>query len=1006
MKQGDHVFLVDGSAYIFRAYHALPPLTRKSDGLPCGAVAGFCNMLWKLVCEARDEKNAKLAVPTHFAVVFDYSSQTFRKEIYPEYKANRSAPPEDLIPQFALIRAATRAFNLPCLETQGYEADDIIATLARAAEKQGAQTTIISGDKDLMQLVSPQIRLYDSMKDKETGIAEVEEKWGVPPEKMVDFQALVGDATDNVPGVAGIGPKTAAELLGRFGSLDNVLARAGEISQKKRRETLIEQADQARLSRRLVELDTQAPVGAKLDDLTLLPPEGVKLVRFLKAMEFNSLTRRVAQALDIDAAAVEPEYLEVEWDGKKSAAAAGAHGPDMPELDISVKAEQKTASAAEQDSAYDNPQAAPQHLAAKLAAAAKIAVIDRSGYQMLSDKAALAEWLAEAREQGFFAFDTETDSLNARAAELVGFSIALSAGKAAYVPLAHVEGPGDLLGAPLAKGQMEKRAALALLKPLLEDESVLKIGQNIKYDLQVMARQGVNLRCFDDTMLMSYVLQAGAAPSHGLDALAEFWLNHKNISYAEICGSGKNAISFAEADLAKATEYAAEDADITLRLWQVLRPQLTAAGLKTIYEREERALLPVLALMEERGILVDKAVLNGLSARFSKEADERATEIYALAGEEFNIGSPKQLGELLFGKFALPSSGKTKTGQWSTSAQALEDLAARAEIGEIEADKTQGYKLAGKIVAWRQLKKLQSTYTDALPNFQDAAGRVHTHYAQAATTTGRLASAEPNLQNIPIRTVEGRLIRTAFIAPPGKLLLSADYSQIELRILAAQADIAALKQAFADGIDIHALTASEMFAVPLKEMTAEIRRRAKAINFGIIYGISAFGLANQLSIGREEARQYIKTYFERFPGIEAYMEATKAQARAKGYVETMFGRRIHYPQIAAANAAVRAFNERAAINAPIQGTAADIIRRAMVQIECGGVKPSLAERGLSAQMLLQVHDELIFEVAEAEASATAQAVREIMEDAAFPALNLSVPLRVEARLAKNWDEAH
>ncbi|KAA6406325.1 DNA polymerase I [Candidatus Tokpelaia sp.] len=1029
MKQGDHVFLVDGSGYIFRSYHALPPLTRKSDGLPCGAVAGFCNMLWKLLREARDDSHKSLAVPTHFAVVFDHSAQTFRKEIYPAYKANRPPPPADLIPQFGLIRTATRAFNLPCIEKEGYEADDILATLARRAEAAGAEVTIISSDKDLMQLVGSHIGLYDPMKNKAIGRAEVIDKWGVPPEKMVDFQALVGDSTDNVPGVPGIGPKTAAELLQQSGSLAAVLAGAGEIAQKKRRETLTENADKALLSRKLVELCAAVPLEQDLDNLALVPPDrpacGARLIGFLKAMEFNSLTRRVAAELDMDAAAIDPAFIEVEWPGRAAAAVekppAGAFGA----------------------AAGEKAEAGAGKVAAALPPAVKI---DRSAYKTLSRAEDLQQWLAQARDQGLLAFDTETSSLDPLTAELIGFSLALAPGKAAYVPLGHYApggGEADLLGdRALLPGQMPKAQALALLKPVLEDESVLKIGQNIKYDMQIMAGLGIGLRSFDDTMLLSYVLQAGAVNSHGLDALAEQWLNHRNLTYAELmaevrggarAGFGRSAPSFAEVGLARATEYAAEDADVTLRLWQALKPFLltpdavfaggrpgfaapqSRRGLSRVYERLERPLVPVLAAMERRGVLVDNAILAQLSAEFAAQAEVMAQEIYALAGEEFNIGSPKQLGEILFGKFALPEGRKTKTGQWSTSAQVLEDLAAQGQAAAAAGGALgQGYALAGKIVAWRQVKKLQSTYTDALPNFQDAQGRVHTNYALAATTTGRLSSSEPNLQNIPVRSREGRQIRTAFIAPPGKLLLSADYSQIELRLLAHVADIGALKAAFADGADIHAMTAAEMFNVPLSEMTAEIRRRAKAINFGIIYGISAFGLANQLGIGRKEADDYIKTYFARFPGIRDYMEETKAFARAHGYVETIFGRRVHYPQITASNPALRAFNERAAINAPLQGAAADIIRRAMIRMEDGLAQAGLAHDGGAgdagagdkAQMLLQVHDELIFEVEEDAVEQTIAVVREIMENAAFPAVNLSVPLKVDARAAKNWNDAH
>ncbi|MBH9974841.1 DNA polymerase I [Bartonella sp. B10834H15] len=982
MHKNDHLFLVDGSSYIFRAYHALPPLTRKKDGLPVGALAGFCNMLWKLLCDARD--TAVGVVPTHFAVIFDYSSETFRKKIYPEYKANRPTPPEDLIPQFSLIRQATRAFNLPCIEKEGYEADDIIATYASAATRSGAKTTIISSDKDLMQLVNQQVGMYDGMKDRPIGIKEVIEKWGVPPEKMIDLQSLTGDSTDNVPGVPGIGPKTAAQLLDEFGDLDTLLAHAGDIKQQKRRENIIEFADQARLARQLVTLKTDVPLEIGLDGLLLEPTDGPRLIGFLKAMEFNSLTRRVAEATNCDAALIEPVNLDVEW-GKS------AHGPDLevgsdvggaPEASGNLEQEQKSGS----DGAQENT---PQLLAEKRKKEALTEKIDTTAYHTITDEAELKQWLDRALEQGFFAFDTETTSLDPMQAELVGFSIGLNPGEAAYVPLNHVDGSNDLLGGGRLKGQIDTQKAVALLKPVLENPAILKIAQNMKYDWLVMRQYQVTIRSFDDTMLLSYVLDAGTL-THGMDALSERWLGHKPITFKEVAGSGKTATGFAAVDLKRATQYAAEDADVTLRLWRVLKPQIVARGVTRVYERLERPLVTVLARMEERGVLVDRQLLSRLSGELAQSAAALEDEIYQLAGEKFNIGSPKQLGEILFGKMGLPGGSKTKTGQWSTSAQVLEDLAA------------EGHELPRKIVDWRQLTKLKSTYTDALPNYiLPDTGRVHTNYSMAATSTGRLASSDPNLQNIPVRTTEGRKIRAAFIAGPGNLLLSADYSQIELRVLAHVADIKALKKAFADGLDIHAMTASEMFGVPIEGMPPEVRRRAKAINFGIIYGISAFGLANQLSIPREEAAQYIRTYFERFPGIKDYMEKTKAYAHEHGFVETIFGRRIHYPEINSKNAQMRAFNERAAINAPIQGAAADIIRRAMIKMD-----DALKEAGLSAKMLLQVHDELIFELPENEVEKTIALVKDVMENATMPALSLTVPLKVDARAAKNWDEAH
>ena len=976
MKNGDHLFLVDGSGYIFRAYHALPPLTRKSDGLPVGAVSGFCNMLWKLMVSARDTSVG--VTPTHFAVIFDYSSKTFRNELYPEYKANRSAPPEDLIPQFAIIREATRAFDLPCIEMEGFEADDLIATYARLAREAGGDVTVISSDKDLMQLVGPQVSMYDSMKDKQIGVAEVIEKWGVPPEKMIDLQALTGDSVDNVPGIPGIGPKTAAQLIEQFGDLDTLLERASEIPQTKRRENIIEHAEKARISRELVKLKDDVDVPESLDDLVLNPPDGPKLVAFLKVMEFTSLTRRVAEATETDAGAVDAANVAV-------GSAAEMRGPD---LDPDQATAGTSAFATEDDRSVDTPQA----LAKRRAEAAVAAKIDTGGYQTLGTIEELKAWCAAARERGIVGFDTETTSLDAMQADLVGFSLAIpvsapEAGEfqviACYAPLAHSNGVGDLLGGGGEQpGQMPIRAALDELKALLEDPSVLKVGQNLKYDMLVLARYGITIESFDDTMLLSYVLDAGAG-GHGMDALSERWLGHTPISYKEVAGSGKSSVPFAEVAIDKATAYAGEDAEVTLRLWHVLKPRLAADGMARVYERLERPLAPVLMRMERRGIRVDRQILSRLSGELAQGAAALEAEIQQLAGENFNVGSPKQLGDILFGKMGLPGGTKTKSGQWSTSAQVLEDLAAV------------GHELPRKIVDWRQLTKLKSTYTDALPGYiHPETQRVHTSFAMAATTTGRLSSSEPNIQNIPVRTAEGRKIRTAFIAEPGNVLISADYSQIELRVLAHVAHIPQLTQAFADGVDIHAMTASE-------DMDPSVRRRAKAINFGIIYGISAFGLANQLGIERSEAGDYIRKYFERFPGIKDFMEATKAEAREHGYVTTIFGRRAHYPEIRSSNPQVRAFNERAAINAPIQGSAADIIRRAMVRME-----PALEKAGMDARMLLQVHDELVFEAAEADAEKIIPVIVEVMENAAMPALDMAVPLKVDARAAKNWDEAH
>ncbi|MBB3997732.1 DNA polymerase I [Aureimonas pseudogalii] len=973
MQKGDHLFLVDGSAYIFRAYHALPPLTRKSDGLPIGAVSGFCNMLWKLVEESRETSVG--VAPTHFAVIFDHSSTTFRNALYDQYKANRQAPPEDLVPQFAVIREAVRAFDLPCVEKQGFEADDLIATYTRLAVEAGGDVTIVSSDKDLMQLVGPGVILYDQMKDKRLGPQEVFEKFGVYPEKMIDLQALVGDSSDNVPGVPGIGPKTAADLLGAYGTLENLLENAGEIKQAKRRESILAHAEQARLSKRLVTLDQHTPLEVGLDDLFIHEPDGEKLVAFLKAMEFTSLTRRVTAKLGTDASAVEAAQVDV---------TAPARGPDLDPG--GTPGGEKTGSHLAMTPAA--------HAAERLQAEAATPV-DRSTYETVRDEARLEHWIARARETGVVAFDVETTSLDAMRADLVGLSLAVAPGEAAYVPIAHVgEGGGDLLSDEAARegvgAQIPLGTVLDLLKPLLEDPAILKVAQNAKYDYLVMRRHGVETAPLDDTMLISYVLDASSSlEGHGMDELSERFLGHKPISFKELCGSGRTLKPIAAVAIERVSEYAAEDADVTLRLWRVLKPRLAAEGLAHVYERLERPLVPVLARMEERGIRTDRQILSRLSGRFAQKAAGLEADIHILAGEPFNVGSPKQLGEILFGKLGLPGGKKTKTGQWATDARLLEDLAA------------EGHDLPRRIVDWRQLTKLKGTYTDALPTYMDAEDRIHTSYSMASTTTGRLSSSEPNLQNIPVRTEEGRAIRTAFVAPAGHKLLSADYSQIELRLLAHMAEIPQLTEAFRQGIDIHAMTASEMFGVPVEGMPSDVRRRAKAINFGIVYGISAFGLAAQLSIPREEAGAYIKRYFERFPGIRDYMDRVKLFCRRTGHVETLFGRRAHYPDIGSSNPQVRAAVERAAINAPIQGSAADIIRRAMVRME-----EALAAERLSARMLLQVHDELVFEVPDDEVEATIPVVRRVMERAADPVVELAVPLVVDARAAANWDEAH
>ena len=948
LKKSDHLYLVDGSGYIFRAFHALPPLTRKSDKLPVGAVAGFCNMLVRLMDDMAAEES-----PTHLAVIFDASGKTFRNDIYPEYKANRDAPPEDLVPQFPLVREAVKAFGIPSVELQGYEADDLIAAYTHAATQNGARVSIVSSDKDLMQLVTDRVNMIDTMKDKKIGPSEVLEKFEVGPERVIDVQSLAGDSVDNVPGVPGIGIKTAALLINEYGDLETLLERAGEIKQNKRRENLIEFADQARISRELVTLRTDTPLPVDLNDMGLTPPEAGMLMGFLKAMEFNTLTQRVGKRYDLSAEDYEAS------------------------AELAAKTSAVSSSGAIESPAYDLPSVVTD-----------MPPIDAAAYECVTDIAVLDNWIEAAVSSGHVAIDTETDGLDTVSCRLVGVSLATRPGHACYIPLAHGIGEGLALADDVPQ-QLAEADVLARLKPLLQDASIMKILQNAKFDLQVLTQRKIDVYPVEDTMLMSYALAAGQR-GHGMDELSELYLGHKPISIKELLGTGKSQITFDQVPLEKATPYAAEDADITFRLWQMMRPELVKDGVVSVYQTTEKPLVPVIVDMEKNGISVDRNVLSRLSGEFAQKMAAMEEGIYKLAGETFNIASPKQLGDILFDKMGLPGGKKTKTGAWGTGADVLEGLAA------------EGHDLAAQVLEWRGLAKLKSTYTDALPEFINPdTGRIHTSYSLASTTTGRLASSDPNLQNIPIRTEDGRRIRTAFVAEKGNLLVSADYSQIELRLLAHIADIDSLRQAFADGQDIHAMTASEMFGVPLADMTAETRRRAKAINFGIIYGISAFGLANQLGISRGEASAYIKAYFEKFPGIKDYMEAVKQEAHAHGYVSTLFGRRIYLREIDSKIPARRAFAERAAINAPIQGTAADIIRRAMI-----AMPTVLKKKSPKSRMLLQVHDELIFEAPESETDKLMQHVREVMQNACAPRLSLSVPLVVEAQAAKNWDEAH
>ena len=912
-----HLYLIDGSAYIFRAFFALPPMNR-SDGTPTNAVMGFSSMILNLV----EQTDAD-----YVAVIFDAKRENFRNEIYPDYKGHRPDAPEELIPQFSLIREATLAFNLPCLEMEGYEADDLIATYAKQAVALGAKVTIVSSDKDLMQLVDGGIDMWDPMKNRTIKHDEVVEKFGVPPEKVVDVQSLAGDSTDNVPGVPGIGLKTAAQLITEYGDLDTLLDRAEEIKQPKRRQNLQEHAEMARISRELVRLKQDVPVDVPLSGLKRQALDQDKMMDFLKAMEFKRLVAR----------------FQTESEG--AAAARPASPPAEAE------------------------------------------------YELVQDEEALKAWVEATYKTGILAVDTETTGLDSMQAELVGICLSTEPGKACYIPLAHRHAEaGDLLsdgGGAEPIDQIPMDRALEILKPVLADPSILKVGQNLKYDLSILARYGVAVTPMDDTMLMSFAVDGGAH-GHGMDELADLHLGMKTMKFEEVAGKGKSQITFDLVPLDKALAYAAEDADVTLRLHQVLKPRVLEDGMVTVYETIERPLAPVLSAMEREGILVDPTTLKEMSAEFAQRIADLEEEIHALAGESFNVGSPKQLGEILFDRLGLQGGKKTKSGSYSTDSGVLEPLAADNPIVQ-------------KVLDWRGLSKLKSTYTDALiTQINPKTKRVHTSYSMVGAQTGRLSSTDPNLQNIPIRTAEGRRIREAFVAAPGNKLVSLDYSQIELRLVAEIADIPALKKAFRDGLDIHAMTASEVFGVPLADMDPETRRKAKAINFGIIYGISAFGLANQIGVARGEAKAFIDQYFEKFPGIRTFMDETIEGCRQHGYVETLFGRRIHLGGINDKNPMRRGYAERQAINAPIQGTAADIIKRAMIRIP-----PALKAAGLEeVRMLLQVHDELIFEAPESLTDKAVPLIKEVMEGAAGPARSLGVPLEVEAGIADNWREAH
>ena len=931
MNDKKHIYLVDGSTYIFRAYHALPPLTRKSDGFPVGAISGFCNMLDKLIKDEREKNNL-----THLLVIFDASGKTFRNDIYPEYKANRSSPPEDLIPQFPVIRKATDAFNVNHVEMLGYEADDLIASYAKAAINEKMKVTIVSSDKDLMQLVKEDVSMLDTMKNRLIQKNEVIEKFGVEPKKVIDVQSLAGDSIDNIPGVPGIGIKTAALLINEYDNLDNLLEKASNIKQNKRRESLIEFADQARLSRELVTLKEDVKLPIPIKDIEIQSFDPKKLISFLKGMEFKTLTEKKAREFNLNLEDIETEELELEFNKEKEVETETKNEKDFNKFDYKK-------------------------------------------YTTIVSKNELDNWKRKITEKGYVAIDTETDSLNAIQANLIGFSLATDINEACYIPIKHDN----------ADEQIHIDDAIDFLKSINEDPSILKIFHNKKYDALVLDKYNIKVNSYDDTMLISYSLGSGGT-RHSLDFLAKKYMSHSAISFKEIAGSGKNQKSFNEININEASIYAAEDADITFRLWKILRPRLMSEKISSVYETIERPLAKVIMDMEKNGVCIDEKILKDLSIKFENDIKKIEKECFEIVGNEFNLGSPKQIGEILFDKLKIKGGKKTPSGAWSTDAETLNFLASSGNI------------LPKLLLEWRGLSKLKSTYTDALPNFINKnTKRIHTSYSMSSTSTGRLSSSDPNLQNIPIKNEEGKMIRSAFIAEEGYSLISADYSQIELRIIAHISDDNNLKNAFKNDIDIHSLTASEVFGVPIEDMSQDIRRKAKAINFGIIYGISPFGLSNQLDISRSEASDYIRSYFEKFPSIRDYMESTKEFAKNNGFVKTLFGRKCIIDDSGNRGPGGKAFMERAAINAPIQGTAADIIKRAMIKIP-----KNLKKENLETKMIMQVHDELIFETKDSEIEKTMSIVIKEMSEAHKPVVDLSVDLKVEAASGKNWDQAH
>jgi len=921
IKKTDHFYLIDGSGYIFRAYYALPPLTRKSDGLPVGAVSGFCSMLFKLLEDSKSNEN--LQKPTHFAVIFDAARKTFRNEIYSDYKANRSEAPDDLAPQFEYIRKSVVAFNLPSVDLPNYEADDLIATYAEQILAKGAKVTIVSSDKDLMQLYRKDVRLFDPMKNKFITPEDILTKFGVGPEKVIDVQSLAGDSSDNVPGVPGIGVKTAAELINKYGTLEKLLDNAQEIKQNKRRETLIENKDKAIISKKLVTLMKNAPVERKIEEFQLKEIDKNKLYKFLREMEFNRLLSSVISA-----------YGE----------------PEMGEIFTEIKPDKKQQN------------------------------INKKNYHLITSEKEIDEWINEAEEAGELAIDTETSSLDAHQANLIGISLSTKIGKACYIPIGHK-----------FKGCLKKEVVIKKLKPLLEDKSVKKIGQNIKFDFIVLFKQGINMNSMEDTMLMSYVLDAGKN-RHNMDTLSEIHLQHKTISFKEIVGTGKKEINFSDVELNKAMEYAAEDADITYRLYKIFSKNLKLEKLINIYEIFEKPLIKILAFMEIKGIKVDNKFLKVLSEKFGKKINKLEKEVFKISKKKFNIASPKQLGEIIYNDLKIAVLKKTRKGSFATNASVLEDLAFK------------GHKFPQLILDWRQVSKLKNTYSDALPeHINSTTKRVHTSFLLAATTTGRLASSDPNLQNIPIKSEDGKDIRKAFIAEKGFTLISADYNQIEMRILADLADVKELKKAFKNNEDIHSLTASQVFDVDIKKVDQDMRRKAKAINFGIIYGISQYGLAKQINVSNHEANEFLNAYFSRFPEIKIYMDDTIKFCRKSGYVNNIFGRRSHFNGINDKNFNVRNFQERASINAPIQGSASEIMRLAMIRID----KRFESLKNNKSKILLQIHDELIFEVPEKEVKTITKIIQEEMTSVTTSDLHsFSTSLTVEVNIGNNWGILH